>query len=164
MDLRATFLIFSVILGILTRVYSISGEDDESFVKNHKYMPHEQLTSFLHNLTYRYPQISKLFSIGKSVQNRELWVLRISADVSERPTKVPMVKYIANMHGDESVGRELMIMYSQYLLVNYGKDKRVTNIVNHTDIYIMPSMNPDGFANSQVLYIYFFFQLIETNI
>ena len=56
-----------------------------------------------------------------------------------------MFKYVANMHGNEAVGRELVIFMTQYLLHNYGKDDRVTKLVNNTDLWLMPSLNPDGF-------------------
>ena len=36
----------------------------------------------------------------------------------------------------------------QHLLYNYGTDDRVTHIVDSTIIYVMPSMNPDGFAKA----------------
>lgn len=46
-------------------------------------------------------------------------------------------------------GRQLMIYLALYLIKNYGKDERVTKLVNTTDIFLMPSMNPDGYENSQ---------------
>ena len=56
-----------------------------------------------------------------------------------------MVKYVANMHGDEAVGRELMIALSEYLAKSYGKNERITNLLDTTEIHIVPTMNPDGF-------------------
>ena len=61
-----------------------------------------------------------------------------------------MFKYVANMHGDETLGRELVIFVAQYLLENYGSDARVTRLVNTTDIFLMPSLNPDGYEASDV--------------
>ncbi|KAL1110330.1 hypothetical protein AAG570_007863 [Ranatra chinensis] len=58
------------------------------------------------------------------------------------------MKFVANMHGNEVVGRETMILLIQYLCQNYGLDERVTRIVKSTRIHIMPSMNPDGYEIS----------------
>lgn len=123
---------------------------DESFLLKPKYHNYEELTALFKQLERDYPQICKLHSIGRSVKNRELWAIEINSNAGNRSTLTPMFKYVANMHGDESVGRQLMIYLAQYLIFNYGKDERVTRIVNTIDVYLMPSMNPDGYENSQV--------------
>ena len=55
-----------------------------------------------------------------------------------------MMKLIANMHGNEAVGREMMLALSAFLLENFNTSQRVREIVSQTDIHIMPSLNPDG--------------------
>jgi hypothetical protein len=40
------------------------------------------------------------------------------------------------------------LFYPQHLVVNYGKDVYVTWLMDNTRIHIMPSMNPDGFEES----------------
>ena len=43
------------------------------------------------------------------------------------------------------MGRELLIYLAQYLLDNYATNGTVKDLVDTTDIWLMPSMNPDGF-------------------
>lgn len=149
-------LIFLLIVCVCTsNSVSISRKlQNEDFLYPSRYNNYEEMTNLFRDLNSTYPHLAKLHSIGKSVQNRDLWVLEISENVHQRSLGEPMFKYVANMHGDETVGRELMIFLAQYLLKNYGSDARVTHLVNTTDIFLMPSLNPDGYEASQVRTVY----------
>lgn len=107
------------------------------------YPTFEMLTQALKTIAAQYPKITKLFSIGKSVQGRELWVLKISDNVNEDEVE-PEFKYISSMHGDEITGRELTTFLIRDLVEAYGKDPEITNLIDNTELFIMPSMNPDG--------------------
>nr|AMO02547.1 carboxypeptidase M [Tityus serrulatus] len=114
------------------------------------YHNYVKMTSFLQEIARKFPDITQLQTIGKSVQGRELWVMRISKYAKvERPLLVPNAKYVANMHGNEAVGREMMLHLIAYLVNNYPNDKYVSALLNNTVIHIMPSMNPDGFELSK---------------
>ena len=45
-----------------------------------------------------------------------------------------MVKYVANIHGDETVTRELLLALAQHLVWNYGVNARVTELLNTTEV------------------------------
>ena len=112
------------------------------------YHDYTELTAFMQDIADSYPDITRLESIGQSVQGRELWVIEISDNPGVNEVE-PEFKYVANMHGDETVGRELSLYLIEWLVEGYGSNSQATNLINNTAIFIMPTMNPDGFELGQ---------------
>uniref|UniRef100_A0A182TAJ3 Peptidase M14 domain-containing protein n=1 Tax=Anopheles maculatus TaxID=74869 RepID=A0A182TAJ3_9DIPT len=128
-----------------------SHDVDESFLQQPHYRGNNELLDVLAHLQKDYPELAKVHTIGQSLEGRPLTVLEIRPNVNRpRPLLMPMFKYVGNMHGDETVGRELLLYLAQYLLANYGRDPEVSTLVNETAIYLMPTMNPDGYERSKV--------------
>eukprot|EP00118_Oscarella_pearsei_P021563 m.242731 g.242731 ORF g.242731 m.242731 type:complete len:1454 (+) comp40223_c1_seq5:168-4529(+) len=108
----------------------------------------DELTNFLQEYSIKFPDITKLYSIGKSVEGHDLWVMEISDQPGIHEPGEPEFKYIGNMHGNEVVGREMLILLIQYLCENYEHDKELTDLIDSTRIHIMPTMNPDGYSKA----------------
>ncbi|MCX6106962.1 MAG: DUF2817 domain-containing protein [Proteobacteria bacterium] len=106
------------------------------------------MTTELEQTEARFPEITHLEPAGLSVEGRELWLMKISAN-AQRNDQRPKILLIANMHGDETVGRELMLYLIRMLTQGYQHDERISRLVNAAQIFIMPSMNPDGFELGQ---------------
>jgi len=116
---------------------------NNAFIKD--YTPEAELLQLLDSISEKFPDITKRETIGKSVEGRQLAGIVIGQGVRQgRPLLRPQVKYVANIHGDEAVGREMLLGLARYLTDNYGKDARVTAIVDTTEVHLIPSINPDG--------------------
>lgn len=112
------------------------------------YHTYETLTSELQSIANTRPDLTRLYSLGQSVQGRTLWAMKVTDNPGASEDE-PAVRFMAAIHGDEVVGKELLIQLIHHLLDNYGTDARITNLVNNTEIWIMPSANPDGTALGQ---------------
>ncbi len=112
------------------------------------YHTYETLTQELHEIASDHPEITELTSIGQSVQGRELWMMKITDNAGIEEDE-PEVRYIAAMHGDEVVGKENCIELINLLTDEYSVDPRITDMVDTMEIWILPSMNPDGTAMHQ---------------
>jgi len=88
-----------------------------------------------------------LYSIGKTVQGRDMWVIKLGSDLTqERPILTVPMKLVANMHGDETLGRALLLMFAVDILTKYHDgDVRAVNLLENTELHFLYSMNTDGF-------------------
>lgn len=115
----------------------------EPEVKTNGYYSYYDMVAKLDSIVNFYPDITKKFSIGKSVNGRELWVLKIS-DNPELDEAEPEVRFIGIIHGNEPIGCELLLNISDTLTSSYGNDMNLTDLVDNREIFIIPMINPDG--------------------
>jgi carboxypeptidase D len=116
-------------------------------LKHHNYTQMKQMLEMLAN---KFPQITSLYSAGKSVEGRDLLVLEITDNPGRHEAGEPEFKYVGNMHGNEVVGREVLLLLINHLLENYNTSTTISKLINETRIHIMPNMNPDGYEKSEV--------------
>lgn len=122
------------------------------------------------------PNITRIYSIGKSHQGLKLYVMEMSDHPGEHELGTaqwhgkrwaqgrlwceltlslrvfpgePEVRYVAGMHGNEALGRELLLLLMQFLCREFLRgDPRVTRLLTETRIHLLPSMNPDGYETA----------------
>ena len=103
------------------------------------------LIYFFKYIEASYPLIASYEIIGKSVEERDLYVMKIGNNNKNKSS----IMVIGNIHGDETIGRELCIYLINYLCEQYSKNNHIRNLINNTNIHIMPSLNPDGFEKME---------------
>jgi len=111
-----------------------------------KHHNNTHLAAVLQQIHNRCPDISRLYTLSEpSVEGISLYVLEFSDQPGRHELLEPEVKYIANMHGNEVLGRELLLHLADSLCSGYlASDPDTVNLLDSTRIHLMPSMNPDG--------------------
>jgi carboxypeptidase D len=117
---------------------------EETDVTALSYRDYAMVTSELAGYAAAYPEILRLYTLGQSVQGRELWAVLIT-DNPDIEEDEPEFKYVATMHGDESLGTEMCMYFIDMVLSDYNDaNERIVGLVDNTAIWIVPVMNPDG--------------------
>lgn len=98
------------------------------------------------NTQLAHPDLTKVESIGKTVKGQDILALKLTkgANRSKDGSK-PSVLYMSNQHAREWITPEMTRRLMHYYLDNYGKDPRVTKIVDSTELWFVLSANPDGY-------------------
>jgi carboxypeptidase T len=111
-----------------------------------KYHSYDEVKSALNDVVSRNPNIVSLMSLGKTVENRDVPMVRISGKTPGQAEgeKIPSIMYMGCHHAREHLSVEVPFMLIDYLVSNYGKDPNVTRLVDTREIFIAPMVNPDG--------------------
>jgi len=93
-----------------------------------------------------YPNLFKMESIGKSVGNRDIWVLTVSDFKKGDPSRKPAMWVDGNIHGNEIQGSEMALYIAWYLTEMHQSNKYIQELLEQKTFYIAPTINPDGRA------------------
>jgi hypothetical protein len=107
----------------------------------------EQFEMLFKYLRARFPQTVKLYSIGRTWEERNIWCLEISSNgKSEGKTPVAIV---GNIHGGEQESAECAAYTAWWLATGYAAvNSAAYNALNGYVWYIIPVMNADGYVRS----------------
>uniref|UniRef100_H2MBR1 Peptidase M14 domain-containing protein n=1 Tax=Oryzias latipes TaxID=8090 RepID=H2MBR1_ORYLA len=91
------------------------------------------------------PNITSIYSLGHSAKGRELVAMVLSGNPTEHEIGEPELRLTAGLHGNEAVGREMLLLLMQYLCKEYkDRNPRAQRLVEGIRIHLVPSLNPDG--------------------
>ncbi|XP_069025584.1 probable carboxypeptidase X1 [Embiotoca jacksoni] len=120
-----------------------AGSRDKLDFRHHNYV---EMRKLMKSVNEACPDITRIYSIGKSYTGLKLYVMEISDNPGKHELGEPEFRYVAGMHGNEVLGRELLLNLMQYMCREYKRgDRRVVRLVEETRIHLLPSMNPDGY-------------------
>jgi hypothetical protein len=107
----------------------------------------DEITALLKGYAAAYPEWVKLESIGQSTEGRDMWLLTLNNPATGDVLSKPAMYVDGNTHGNEIQGTEATLYTIDFLLKNYGRLERVTELLDRASFYFVPVVNPDGRAD-----------------
>ena len=107
----------------------------------------DEITALLKGYAAAYPTWVTLESIGKSTEGRDMWLLTLNNPATGDVLSKPAMYVDGNTHGNEIQGTEATLYTIDFLLKNYGRLDRVTELLDRASFYFVPVVNPDSRAD-----------------
>ncbi len=104
----------------------------------------QELGEELAALAESYPRIMRLTSIGRSVEGREIWAVKLSDHPDLEEEDEAEVLLTAAIHAREIITPEILLDLIHHLTTLYGSDSLLTRLVDERQIWLVPMLNPDG--------------------
>jgi len=109
----------------------------------------DETIAMIDEMTTLYPNlITSKESIGQTLEGRDMWMVKISDNPTQNEGE-PEVLYTAIHHAREPAGLMTLMYYMWYLLENYDTDPMIQTLVDNTEMYFIPFVNPDGYVYNQ---------------
>ncbi len=107
------------------------------------YHNYAEMIADVNAIVAKYPAIAAKRVLGKSYEGRDIVAVKISDNVATDEAE-PEVLYDANHHAREHITVEQALYLMHEFTDDYASDSRVKTIVDSREIWIVPSVNPDG--------------------
>ena len=113
--------------------------------KDDAYHTYDEALLDLDELNKRYPHIVEIYTLGTTVEGRDIPIIRITQEQNRTTDSfIPGILFVGSHHAREHLSTEVPLMLAQYLAENYESDPQIKNLINSRDIYIVPILNVDG--------------------
>ncbi len=109
-----------------------------------EYKTSYEIERFVQTANGLFPSLTKLVEIGKSLEGRSIWALKISDNAAKREIEEPTILFNSMHHAREVMTPEVSLDVIEYLLSNYESDEKVKSWVNNNEIWVVPMLNVDG--------------------
>lgn len=107
------------------------------------YHNYSEMIAEVNRVVAAYPSIAAKRVLGKTYEGRDIVAVKISDNVGTDENE-PEVLYDANHHAREHLTVEMALYVLNLYTSNYASDSRIRNVVDSRELWIIPSVNPDG--------------------
>lgn len=108
------------------------------------YYTYAEIKDFLEACATEYPDLIRVTSIGKSYEGRDILLATVTNRATGSDLEKPAYWIDANTHAGEVTGSAVALYTIAHHLSNYGKDPRVTTLLDEYTLYVLPRITVDG--------------------
>ncbi|MEQ8261931.1 M14 family metallopeptidase [Pseudohaliea sp.] len=108
------------------------------------FLNYEALTEKLKALEASHRDFLRLWSIGRSHEGREIWVLELTNKATGPAADKPALLLDGNIHAVELTASSVAIHHVERMLSTVGTDDHVKRCLDTRAFYVIPRVNPDG--------------------
>jgi hypothetical protein len=108
------------------------------------YHDYAEQNAALQALAVERPDITDLFTYGKSIEGKDLYCLKISDNPLQDQLDKPATIIVAMHHAREILSPEVALDAATWLVEGYETDEQLTAYVHDHEIFVCPNINPDG--------------------
>ncbi len=119
-------------------------ENPEAWLVPGYYHSYAAMLAALDSIQDAHPTIAHLDTLGFSILNRAVLGLHITLNPTSGKRGKPKYNVNGDHHGNELIGGEAALSFAKYLANGYGTSSLVTRLVDESDFWIVPIVNPDG--------------------
>ncbi|MFB0518451.1 MAG: M14 family metallopeptidase, partial [Acidobacteriota bacterium] len=114
---------------------------------NGRFHTYLELRNDLFRLQEMYPHIARVYDIGDTIEGRDILAIKISDNV-ELDEMEAEVLLVGCHHAREWLTVEVPYYIAQYLVEQYDVDPEIKRMVDNSEVWIVPLLNPDGLEYS----------------
>lgn len=103
-----------------------------------------ELSEWLQHLAEEHPDLVTLDVLGRSHEERELWIATVTNTATGPHDEKPAIWLDGNIHASETTASVALLHLLHTLCTKHGTDERVTRALDTRTFYIVPRVNPDG--------------------
>ncbi len=105
----------------------------------------EEINSRIEAIATEHSDVAEVFSIGHSVENRDIKAIKITSSTQDDP---PEILFVGLHHAREWISYEVPLSIAEFIVRNKDSNTFLQQILEKSILWFVPMLNPDGYLFS----------------
>ncbi len=120
---------------------------------NGAFHDYSEVEAELDSLQREFPNLAKVYDLGLTLEGRHIYALKVSARVDLDEAEA-QVLFLGCHHAREWISVEVPLLFGRYAVEHYSTDAEMKRLLDHSEVWIVPLVNPDGLEYTIYTYRY----------